>query len=338
MDTALTEPIIPPLVTFAVFAYNQERYIEQAIASALYQTLQPLEIVISDDFSSDGTFSLIESIAASYSGPHLLRTNRNPYNLGTAAHVYRVSRMSQGRLIIVAAGDDISEPDRAERLFDAWDAAGRPSGVVHSGWVSFRDRDGAVVGQRRPVKGRPSRRRGVDSVLYGYANSRWLPAAAPTAAYTRDLFDSFMPLMGASIIEDAPLLLRAALRGQFTAVDAPLVRRRIHEGNTGSGYSVRDPKRWNRFVQSKLIAFRNMQVDLCNPSVVINVRLRSRIERRILSVSRSASWLFLPEGAPPSILDKAKLALRLLRSPAVSPRLAHRVIFTLRFFGVAKKP
>lgn len=38
-----------PLVTFALFAYNQEKFIKEAVEAVFAQTYQPLEIIISDD-------------------------------------------------------------------------------------------------------------------------------------------------------------------------------------------------------------------------------------------------------------------------------------------------
>jgi len=44
-------------VTFALFAYNQEKYIREEVEGAFSQTYQPLEIIWSDDCSSDRTFA-----------------------------------------------------------------------------------------------------------------------------------------------------------------------------------------------------------------------------------------------------------------------------------------
>ena len=46
-----------PLVTFALFAYNQEQYIREAVEGAFSQTYEPLEIILSDDCSSDRMIS-----------------------------------------------------------------------------------------------------------------------------------------------------------------------------------------------------------------------------------------------------------------------------------------
>ncbi len=52
------------LVTFALFSYNQERFIREALRGALAQTYSPLQIVISDDCSQDRTFKIIQEQAA----------------------------------------------------------------------------------------------------------------------------------------------------------------------------------------------------------------------------------------------------------------------------------
>lgn len=44
-------------VTFFLLAYNQERYIREA---ALAQDYPDLEVVLSDDCSTDGTFAIIQ--------------------------------------------------------------------------------------------------------------------------------------------------------------------------------------------------------------------------------------------------------------------------------------
>lgn len=59
-----------PLITFALFAYNQEQFIEEAVQGAFSQTYSPLEIILSDDGSSDQTFAIISRMESEYCGPH----------------------------------------------------------------------------------------------------------------------------------------------------------------------------------------------------------------------------------------------------------------------------
>ncbi|RYZ52291.1 MAG: glycosyltransferase [Sphingobacteriales bacterium] len=109
-----------PLVTFALFAFNQENYIEEAVEGAFSQTYSPLEIILSDDCSTDRTFEILEEKVLSYTGPHKVRLNRNVPNVGLIAHVTKVQEMATGAFIVTAAGDDISMPDRVAELVEVW--------------------------------------------------------------------------------------------------------------------------------------------------------------------------------------------------------------------------
>ena len=109
-----------PIVTFAIFTYNQERYIREAVQSAFAQTYEPLEIIISDDCSTDRTFEIINELASEYDGTHSIFVKRNEQNIGTIDHIVNVARKSSGQLIIVAAGDDISDANRTEETVNRW--------------------------------------------------------------------------------------------------------------------------------------------------------------------------------------------------------------------------
>jgi len=316
-----------PLVTLVVFAYFQEAFVREAIEAAFAQTYQPLEIILSDDCSRDATFEIMQEMAAGYDGPHRVIARQNSVNVATALHLQLAFEASAGALIVIAAGDDISTSDRVEVLTEAWAAAGRPDGVLHSGRETFRD--GETVGFAPPKRSKYSGRE-----LEGFAHAQWLPAAAPTCAYTRGVFDRFPPLLGGSVIEDAPLLMRAALLGTFIACDKPLVRHRVHDDNAGTGYGLDRPARWNRFIQSKIIAFRTMQRDLAGWEGEIDPRLRRRIEDRILTALHSASGLMLPETRPLGTIGKIRLALRISTSLAVASSLRLRIEYALSFFGV----
>lgn len=106
-----------PLLTFVVFAYNQEKLVGEAIEAAFAQTWPNLQIILSDDRSPDGTYEVMEKAAAAYDGPHEITLNQNARNLGPIGHVNRIFDLAKGEMIVVNAGDDISFPDRTEKLF-----------------------------------------------------------------------------------------------------------------------------------------------------------------------------------------------------------------------------
>lgn len=316
-----------PLVTFALFAYNQEQFIREAVEGAFAQTYESLEIILSDDCSSDRTFEIMQEMAAAYEGPHMVFVRKNALNLGTSQHVQSAFDASSGKLFVVAAGDDISEPERTTKLAETWISFGRPAGLLHSGWRSFNENNPS---QTRLHEAKTSRKAG--GILENYANGIRFPAAAPTCAYTREVFERFAPLHGGSIIEDAPLFLRSALLGGFHSINEPLLRARTHESNTGTGYNLHTQRSWNRFVQSKMVAFRQMQCDLTDWNGEIDAHLKKRLEKRILSVIRSTSALAVPETYPLNLTQKIALFVRLSSAPAVAFKFRVRLFFSLSFF------
>ena len=108
------------IVTFALFAYNQERFIKDAIEAALAQDYSPLEIIFSDDCSTDNTFEIMNKFAEKYSGPHVIKLNKNTRNLGIADHINVVMKMVTTDFVVVAAGDDVSEQNRTSEMVKVW--------------------------------------------------------------------------------------------------------------------------------------------------------------------------------------------------------------------------
>ena len=121
-----------PLVTFGLFAFNQEQYVADAVEAAFAQTYSPLEIILSDDCSSDKTFEIMQRAATEYKGPHRIILNRNPQNLNIGGHVNTLAKLANGDLIVLAAGDDISLATRTEKLLGRWLEIGSPPAVLCS--------------------------------------------------------------------------------------------------------------------------------------------------------------------------------------------------------------
>jgi glycosyltransferase involved in cell wall biosynthesis len=69
-------PADPPLVTFALFAYNHEKYIREADEGAFAQTYENLETILLDDCSTDRTIEIMREMAAQVNGPHNVILNR----------------------------------------------------------------------------------------------------------------------------------------------------------------------------------------------------------------------------------------------------------------------
>jgi glycosyltransferase involved in cell wall biosynthesis len=207
-----------PLATLLLLAYQQQATIAAAIEGALRQTYSPLEIVISDDASSDATWDAIERAVAGYGGPHRLVLNRNPVNLGIGAHLNRMVELSHGELLFVAAGDDVSLPQRCARVVDAWLAADRKPDLIASALLDLDDQ-GRTHGVIVPTD------------LASYRDAADWAARPPhvigaAQAWTRRVFERFGPLPAGSVAEDRLMVLRAIVAGGALTLPEPLVQYR----------------------------------------------------------------------------------------------------------------
>lgn len=217
-----------PKVTFALIAYNQENFIKQAVEGAFSQTYESLQILLSDDHSTDRTFEIIQEMANEYKGKHVLIINRNSKNIGLGSHINKVMELADGELIIAAAGDDISLPLRAEKLIEKWINCGRPKGVIYSAYQIIDD-NGHRIGEN--TESPPKK-------VFNKADL--IPYVAPSIIgasemWHRHLFNYFGPLLPDVVSEDICIAFRAYLIDEGTCFnDEILLKRRVGNSNISS--------------------------------------------------------------------------------------------------------
>jgi glycosyltransferase involved in cell wall biosynthesis len=96
-----------PLVTIGIPVFNEERFLSQAIESALGQEHENLEIVICDNASSDGTADICREYALR---DRRIRYFRNDGNLGGVGNFNRVLELATGEFFMWLGGHDILHP------------------------------------------------------------------------------------------------------------------------------------------------------------------------------------------------------------------------------------
>lgn len=221
-----------PLLSFVLIAYNQERYIRKAVEGAFAQAYSPLEIILTDDHSTDRTFEIIKELVHEYRGPHRVILNRNECNCGIGRHVNKVFSIANGELIILAAGDDISLPERCEVMATEWVSRGRPSGMASK--VVIIDEDGFTIGSSSgcdPLEPGFVNSAPKGALLNAYAPKKFWTLLGCSTAYTSEVWKYFGPLPEDLVNEDTLLTLRCCLLKGVRVVSKPLVRYRKHESN-----------------------------------------------------------------------------------------------------------
>lgn len=264
-----------PLVTFALFAYNQEKYVREAVEGAFAQTYSPLEIILSDDCSSDRTFEIMEEMAAAYRGPHCLQIRKSKVNLGLADHINEVIANSRGELISWAAGDDVAYPQRtellAEKILENMDIVGSHSNVEEI------DLDGRHI----RVRFHTQKEYETDlRIVVAYGQS----VITQSHAFRRIAFEKFGPFRSDLTQEGIAMAFREASLGRVAFLEQPLTKYRMGSGtSTYSGRDIRLIKKDEptKYANWYLSAFRQMRDDAEKIPELLSQESITRLEQNI---------------------------------------------------------
>ena len=129
-----------PKVTIAIPTFNRRDYLEAALRSSLAQTYANLEVIVSDNASTDGTPQLL----AGFSDPRLV-TLRQDTNLGMMGNWDACLARASGTYFILLSDDDLLEPEAIATMVDAFSAPG--SAAVGAVYVQAR-----IIGPRGELR------------------------------------------------------------------------------------------------------------------------------------------------------------------------------------------
>jgi glycosyltransferase involved in cell wall biosynthesis len=109
-------------ISIALATYNGERFLAEQLESLAQQTLQPSELVVHDDGSSDRTLDVVEEFARE--SPFRVRVQRGERRLGFADAFLAAAEVCGGELIAFCDQDDVWLPRKLERCRAAFDERG----------------------------------------------------------------------------------------------------------------------------------------------------------------------------------------------------------------------
>jgi glycosyltransferase involved in cell wall biosynthesis len=209
-----------PLVSIGLPVFNGAAYLEEAIRSVLAQCLDDLELVISDNASTDRTAEICRGWAAT---DRRVRYLRNPTNLGAAPNYNRTFAESRGRYFKWLAHDDRLRSEYLATTVAVLEAD--PSVVLCNTTVDYIDGRGVLIGQYRSPLGlaaaeRPSERFAA-LVLQSHSCVDFFGTIRRSALEGSLLHG---PFHGA----DRALLAQLALRGRMVQLEPALVEMREH--------------------------------------------------------------------------------------------------------------
>jgi len=319
----------PITATILVIAYRMRGTIAESIASAFAQTV-PCEIIVSDDCSGDGTFEAAQEAVSGYAGPHRVSVRSTPRNLGLCAHLVDLAKIAGGDVLMFIAGDDVSYPERVERLLAEMTA--HPAAMVVGSTVNDIDVEGRLLASN--VRGLP---RVVDQRWFLH-RGRLLMVLGASMAVRRSLIADLPPFEG--MVEDTMLSLRAALLGECRCLPEALLGYRLHGNNLNDWMNDRSKKdfaTYERRTRRVTAMYRNIAADQ-ERCVAASPQLPGERKRLGLAL---AEMYRLEADMREALLDKPRvqwlpLLWRGLQHPGLRRKSAERALKLLlprRLFG-----
>lgn len=131
-----------PLVSVIMPAYNAEKYISVAIKSILEQSYQNLELLIIDDCSQDNSLNIMNEFRDSR-----IQIIKNTNNLRISLSKNKAIEQANGKYIISMDADDISKPERVEKLVAFME--NNPEVGLCGSYVELINKNSKLLGQRQ---------------------------------------------------------------------------------------------------------------------------------------------------------------------------------------------
>jgi glycosyltransferase involved in cell wall biosynthesis len=200
--------------------YNGEKYLAAALASVQEQDEPDLDIVISDNASTDGTQELCRAAAA---GDDRIRYLRHDVNRGGAWNFNHLVEQARAPYFTWAAADDVRLPGFVRRCLETF-ADSDPATVLAYPRTQIIDASGAVVEDLDDAGLR------VDEATPHERIAHFLRAQAAHIFYGLHRTDVLRGTRGIrpTVSNDMVLLAELACRGPFALVPEQLFHQRRH--------------------------------------------------------------------------------------------------------------
>lgn len=238
-----------PLVSVCIPAYNHERYVAEAIWSAINQTYENIELIIINDGSKDKTDEVIQSFVEKCKERFVRFEYRNRENKGLSATLNEIVEWSRGKYFTGVASDDVMLKDKVSLLVEKLESLDDSYAVAFGNAIFIDDESQELYLDKKT--GLPtSKDNGFNLFLDYYTSDRDFDYRDENlfGSYKTLLAGNYLPAMSYVIkldkirevgawtsgntIEDWEMWLKLSKQYKFTYVDKPVALYRWHDSNS----------------------------------------------------------------------------------------------------------
>lgn len=212
-----------PLVSILINNYNYERYLQQAIESAINQTYKNIEIIIVDDGSTDSSNEIINKYSHLENIKILFKSNG-----GQATAFNEGFKLASGEIIFFLDSDDYFLPEKVEKVIEKYNSLPDAGWLVHS--LRLEDNKKNYLGASIKYRETDILYYTPEEIKHGKLSIQ-LPATSGLCFKRKTLEDIFPTPIELKITTDNYLKFAAATISPVILSNEELAIQRIHESN-----------------------------------------------------------------------------------------------------------
>lgn len=228
-----------PLVSVVLATYNGEKYLTQQLDSIIQQDYPNIEIIVTDDCSTDNTFKILQDYAAKHPFIQILR---NENNIGLNKNFEKGLLLANGEYIAISDQDDIWKPNKLTRLVSVLNSHSivyHNSELINSYGVSLKQK----LSDKRQLSDFTN--------CLNFAVVATVPGHA--MLFRKSLVEQCIPFPENVILYDHWLAFVATFTSDIKFIPEPLVLYRQHDNNMfGTGAVKTIKKNKNKSSKSEL--------------------------------------------------------------------------------------
>ena len=225
-----------PLVSIICICHNQANYLQEALDSVRLQNYQPIQFIVVDDGSTDGSAELLREWQQSHLSVEILLL---PKSMGYCRAFNKGWRLAQGEFIIDLSADDVLLPHRVQAGVKAlqWSSHG-----VNFCDAAYIDSHSQLLGThyRRDERGKL-----LTPVPQGFIYRELLRKyfiCAPTMMIKRVVLEQLDGYDEALYYEDFDFWIRSSRSYSYVFTDEILVKKRVHAHSMSKSQYTPDSK------------------------------------------------------------------------------------------------